>query len=667
MKKIFLVLLILSSLSKLVSAQDFPYGTVTDEEINMKKYDKDTSAHAVVLQEFGKTSIDKVIDENLRVILEYHVKIKVFDSKGFDNGTVEIPAFNFNEDADSYERVDEIKGITYFKDDNGAVQKNELDYKNIHIVKAGNNFVIYKFALPGIRNGSVIEYKYKLTSPYFDNLHTWYFQSHIPKIYSENEVHIPAYWHYNASLRGNLKLTKNTSTVEPNCITIAPGNGYSPTGASCALLVYGMANIPAFVDEDDMTSDKNFLSAIKFELVEYTDPYRDVKMKMTKEWKDVDYNLKNYLFFGTQLKKQGLFKDRIMPVIIGETGDLNKAKSIYSYVKQLFKWDGFYGIYCENGISKALDKHTGDDADINLSLVVALQAAGLNARAVLLSTRDHGMVNPLYPVVNDFNYVIARVDIDGQSYLLDATDPLLSFGMLPLKCLNGNGRVFSMDKSSEWMEINPPQKKKSTRTLDFTLQDDGSLKGSLIIYSVGYDAYTKRTAIKKFNNIDEYIEDFNNKSPKVKVLTSEISNLDSLENPLIEKYELNINTTDKLNANLLVFNPFFWDRLEINPFKLTERTFPVDLGMPADERLILTVHLPDQYTVETAPQIVAIGMPGNGGKFVTNYQHDENSFTLSHVIQLNKSIYSPEEYPYLKEFYNKIVQSEKAEIIFKKK
>jgi cell fate (sporulation/competence/biofilm development) regulator YlbF (YheA/YmcA/DUF963 family) len=36
-------------------------------------------------------------------------------------------------------------------------------------------------------------------------------------------------------------------------------------------------------------------------------------------------------------------------------------------------------------------------------------------------------------------------------------------------------------------------------------------------------------------------------------------------------------------------------------------------------------------------------------------------------MQLNKSIYAKEEYPYLKELYNKVIQSEKAEVIFKKK
>ena len=48
--------------------------------------------------------------------------------------------------------------------------------------------------------------------------------------------------------------------------------------------------------------------------------------------------------------------------------------------------------------------------------------------------------------------------------MLDATDPLLPFGMLPLTCLNDKGRVFSLDKPSYWMDLNLPQRESSTYT-----------------------------------------------------------------------------------------------------------------------------------------------------------------------------------------------------------
>jgi hypothetical protein len=660
MRKTLLTLFILFGVLRLAAAQDFPFGKVTAEEMGMKKYAKDTSAHAVVLQEYGKSRIDVTSDDNIKLIYEYHVKIKIFDAKGFDNGTVQIPVYN-NGDADSYENADDIAGVTYYQDDNGLTQKVELEDRKIYPVKENKHWANYKFALPGLRNGCVIEYKYRIESPYFENFHSWHFQSDIPKVYSEYEVHIPAFYVYNISLKGALKLTKNTGEVESHC--------FSTHGASCdcSEMVYGMKDIPAFIEEDYMTAPKNFLSAVNFELSEYTSPYNGIKNKMTKEWKDIDYQLKNYSDFGGQLKRKGVVKDRVAQTIAGKADDFEKAKAIYIAHQKWFKWNEHYGIYSVDGISKALDAHSGSVADINLSLVTALNAAGLNASAVLLSTRENGLINSLYPVIGDFNYIVARVDIGDKNYLLDATDPLLPFGVLPLRCLNDKGRVMSLDKPSYWMDLNLAQRETSTHSLNVTLQEDGKIKGTWANYSVGYKAYEKRKAIKKFNTTDEYVEDLNSKLPKLKILKSEIINLDSLDKPLGEIYEIEADLYDKLNGNKLTFNPFLLDKISTNPFKLSERAFPVDWGMASDDRFTLTMHLPGQYVIETPPQTVAFALPNNGGKFLTNYETESNMFTFSHVIQFNKSVYSSEEYPYLKELYNKVIQSEQAEMVFKKK
>jgi hypothetical protein len=660
LKKTLLPLLFLAGLCQLAAAQDFPYGKTTDAEVEMKTYDKDTAAHAVVLQEFGKSRIDVVSDDNIKLIYEYHVKVKIFDAKGFDNGTVEIPVYN-NSDNDSYENIDDITGVTYYKDDNGLTQKIELEQKKIYPVKENKHWAIYKFAMPGLRNGCVIEYKYRIESPYFENLHSWHFQSYIPKVHSEYEIHIPGFWNYNASLKGKLKLTKTKAELERGC--------FSTHGSSsdCSFIMYAMDDVPAFVDEDFMTTPKDFLSAINFELINYTNPYTGAKKKVTEEWVDVDYRLKTSPEFGGQLKRKGLLKDRVATIIAGKTDDLEKAKAIYAYWQKWFKWNDYYGIYSVDGIGKALDTHSGSVADINLSLVTALSVAGLKADAVLLSTRNNGAVNPLYPVIGDFNYVVARVNIGDKNYLLDGTDPLLSFGMLPFKCLNDKGRVFNLDKPSYWMDLNLPQRENSTFTYNLTLQDDGKIKGTLTHYSMGYEAYKKRVAIKKFNSIDEYVENLNSKLPKMKIIKSTINNVDSLDKVVEEIYEVEISAYHNENSTKQVFNPFFMDRITNNPFKMAERSYPVDWGMPRDERFILTMHLPAGYTVENPPQNKAVSLPNNGGEFLTGYDDGTaNTFTFSHVIKFNKSVYNSLEYPYLKELYNKIIQSEKAEMVFNK-
>jgi hypothetical protein len=656
MNRIFLILLILIGLSHFASAQDFEPG-FEGSEIDMVKYDKDPQANAVFLNEFGKTRIDEVSD-HIRMIFTYHAKIKILSKEGLNKGTIEIPIHNGD---NTFEEVQNISGITYYKDDNGTIQQAELDPKKVYTVKDYKYGSTVKFALPALRPGCIIEYKYEVVSPYWDLFHGWNFQDDIPKKYSQYEVHIPGFWTFNASLRGSLKLTKNASEVERECFS----SGGSK--ADCSHITYAMKDIPAFVEEDYMTARKNFLSAIFFELVEWTNPYTSVKSVVSKEWSDVDRQLKISDGFGSQIKRTSLLKERIAPVIAGKTDDLDKAKTIYNWVQKQLKWNDYIGIESNEGIKKALDTHTGSIADINLTLVTALSAAGLNAEPVLLSTREHGMVNTLYPVLTDFNYVIARLTIGDKTYLLDATDPLLSFGLLPLKCINDRGRVINLNKPSYWVELTSQQKAATTRSLELTLLDNGKLKGTIVNYYKGYDAFEKRKAIKKFNTTDEYVEDFDEKQPKLKVLNYEITNLDSLDNPLREKFDVEIDAFNNLNHDKLSFNPFLWEKRTTNPFKLAERDYPVDWAFASDKRLILVMHLPQQYVVETPPQIVAYSLPNKGGMFATTFETQDNTFTFSNITQLNKSVYDSAEYPYLKEFFNKIILAEKADMIFKKK
>jgi len=657
MKKILLSLPILLSFI-FCHAQDFEFGKIDNAEMDMTKYTKDSSANAVVLREFGKTWISS--EDHIPLIHEYHVKIKILNAEAFrEQGDIKIRLYKI--DNNSFETVRDIKAVTYYRDENNLLRQAELDPKNIFHTTLSRYYDQVSFALPNLKKGCVIEYKYTLESPLRWGFKDWHFQTDIPKIYSEYEAHIPAIYNYNASLRGAQKLTKVNSDIEHDCFS------FYGTKCDCSKITYIMTDIPAFKEEAYMTSPKNFMSAINFELSEYTNLETGAKTKVTKEWKDVDYELKHNESFGSQLRRTELMKDRIKGVAANVTDPLEKAKAIFQFVQKNYRWNKIYGIGSDDGIRKAFDSHSGSVADINLSLAAALNAAGINTEAVLLSTRENGAINKLYPVETDFDYVIAKANIGDQSYLLDATDPLLPFGLLPLKCMNDQGRVMSLDKPSYWIDLKA-EKQVKTYAFDLTLNADGKLKGTMSCYSRGYDAYNKRKQIKNFNTVDEYVEDLDNRLKKMKILKSEIQNLDSLEKPLAEKYEIEINAYDDMQQDKrMSFNPFLYDRATSNPFKLAERTYPVDWGAPSEERFILTVHLPDQMTTEALPQQVGLALPNQGGRFLLGYTPTDDGFNCSYSIQFNRSLYSSEEYPYLKEMYNKIIQAESAEVVFKKK
>jgi hypothetical protein len=389
--KSFLLLFFVFALSATSYAQDFPSENISNEELAMKTYKGDTSAHALVLNEYGNSSIRVTSENEIPVIYKYHARIKIFDKKGYDEGKFSIPVYVGNSSNNEFEDVQDIKGSTYVIDNSGNMQKKDLDLKKVYKTKINKLWTEVKFDLPGIEDGCIIEVSYTVISPYHYNFHSWEFQSNIPKLKSTYEVHIPGFWTYNVSLRGPLKLTSQKSELERECFN------FRGAKSDCSHLTYEMTNIPAFVEEDDMTAPKNFLSAMYFELSEYQSMETGAKIKYAKEWKDIDYQLKNEEEFGSQIKRKELMKERIAAAIQGKTDNLEKAKAVYAYLQKWYKWNNVGGCYSHDGIRKAFDSHTGSVGDINLSLVASLNAAGLTAEAVMLSTRDNGNINKLYP------------------------------------------------------------------------------------------------------------------------------------------------------------------------------------------------------------------------------------------------------------------------------
>jgi hypothetical protein len=656
-KSLFLFIFLL--FSRLAAAQyehGFKAGQVTFDELAMKSYAKDSTANAVVLNEFGESWIDSGGDNNL--LHYYHVKIKILNAKGFDKANFDIPLYR---DGANRERVTKIEAST-FNLENSRVTESKLDPKKIFTENKSKYLDLVKFTLPNIREGSVVEVRYYVESPFRFNFRSWEFQSDIPKVLTEYWARIPGNYHYNITLRGFYKLSGNESELVKDCFT--PGGGYK---ADCALNKYTMRDVPAFVEEDYMTAKSNFLSAINFELSEihHFDGRKD---KVTKEWKDVDHELRTHTDFGGQLRRgKEIFRDNLLQALAGEADSLKKAGLVYDFIKNHYTWNEYFGKYSELGIKKAFDSKTGNVGDINLSLVAALNFAGFQADPVILSTRENGSPVELHPVMTDFNYVIAKVRIQGTTYLLDATDPFLAFGTLPVRCLNGKGRVMTSRGPSYWLDIKPMAKARQVSLVTLTLQPEGNFKGKVDYTTDGYEALQERKKITSFNSEEEYIESVDEKWNKIRILKYNIANLRQLDQTLNQSYEVEIEGFDNLNKNKLFLNPFFIGDWSKNPFTARERLYPVDLGAPIQDQLSVTLEYPANFEVSNLPAPLSFNLPNNGGRYLFSVQNLGNKVILNSVLTLNKAIYSSEEYPYLKELINKVVQSYQTSLVFNKK
>jgi len=633
----------------------FPFGQVTYRELELKKYDQDTAAVALILDEFGEAFVDNYNNHN--IIFEYHAKIKILKKAGTSYGDFEIPLSK----SERYsEKVVDVKASS-FNFENGSMRETKLDPKKVFTQNVHKYMDVTKFAVPNVREGTVVEVSYKLESPFISNFRPWEFQADIPKMNSEYWALIPAHYNYTISLKGNLKLSKDESTLIKNCFT--PGG---QVFADCSRMKFGMKNIPAFIEEDFMTARSNFLAAINFELMEIN-RFDGRKDKITKEWKDVDEEMRESTRFGVQIKRgKDIVDTKVEQLVAGETDPLIKAQRIYDFIKGWYVWNDTYGMFSESGIKKAFDSKTGNVGDINLSLIAALKFAGLEAEPMVLSTRRNGLVTEVYPVISEFNYVIAKLNIGDKVYLLDATDRYYPFGLVPVRCLNGKGRVMGTD-ASYWYPIKSSHREKTVSVYNLKLNDDGAIRGTIQFTFSGYDAVTQRKQITKFRNQQEYVDDLVNKLSGVSLKKFELDNPEDLKKSVVLKMEVEIEPDNRIADQNFLFNPVIKKAWEGNPFKSAERLYPVDFGVPVEQVTILNLEYSPQFEIEEIPSKSGMTLPQGGGQFVLDFQNASNKLSMNNSLFISRSVFASQEYQHLKDLFNHVVAAQQTELVIKKK
>lgn len=634
-------------------ADPYPFGQVSVLDFG-RTYEKDTTASAIVLMEHGYSFVQDY--DNFNLVHIYHVKLRILKKSGLEKANVMVPLSKWNS---KKELCSNVRAASY-RIEQGVVKTTAMSPKAVVTENANENYDAVKFSIPDVAVGNVIEYSYEVETPFFVSaFYPWEFQSDIPKIMSEYTAVVPGNYRYNILLVGLLPLARKDSDIKRECFRAGGGV------ADCSRYTWAMENIPPFIEEEYMTSRKNYLSAVRFELlqIDYFDGRKD---KVTKEWKDVEGELRQDQRFGVQLRRGGdILSNEVSTIIAGESDPLARAKAIFNFIRGWYRWDRKNGKYSEFGIRRAFERREGNSGDINLSLVAAMREAQLDAEPVILSTREHGWPTDLYPVLNDFNYVICKVNIGEKAYLLDATNDYLPFGMLPLRCLNGRGRVIG-EKGSYWYDIKPVDKNKLISTSKFVIGADGNISGTIRHVYMGYLAADKRAEILALNKPEDYANRRKSSNGEWEISDVALENLEDDSKPLAEVITVSQRAFDPVNERSFMLNPFPQDRWMKNPFRSQERTYPVDFGIPIDETIVVELELPPGIEVEELPGKVGLALPNSGGRLLYEVKRYGNKLSLSSNLLVGRTLFSPEEYHYLKELFNQRLKLNSNTLIFRR-
>lgn len=676
MRNLFLIFSVLTFLVGVVSlplaAQKPPvkFGDVSKEELSMTTYDKDSTAPAVILADYGHSTI--VYRQNIGFSLDFEriTRIKILTKEGLHWGDFSIPLYKSGSED---EKLTSLKAVTYNLED-GKIVESKVKNDGIFKENVDAYWNATKVTCPNVREGSVVEISYKVNSPFWVNFQDWSFQTSIPTVVSEYRAQIPEYFYYDRYMQGYVPLDVTEETRTGNSIRLTSferSGGYTTQStATTDKIDYTDVNsrwvanhVPAFKPEPHMTSVNNFITKMNFELSSVKFPNQPMKQFMGT-WADINKTLVENENFGGVITGNGFLKKIVEEITVGMLSGEEKIAAIFHYVQQNVVWDGAQRMYPSQPLRKVLDNKKGSSADINFLLASMLEKAEVAVLPVVLSTRNHGLLRVGTPVSTQFNYMICLVSANDKSYLLDATERLLPLGLLPERCLNGQGFAVAKD-GFKWIPLESKFKTRVLTSGDFVLNPQGELEGKLKLDCNGYAALKNR---KKYllNGENEYLKDFVG-SHAWEIKSTAIQNADKIQDNFTQEHELVVNENMMLAGEMIYVDPFIRSAYKENPFKAEVREYPVDFGSPMEETFFLKLTIPENYTVDELPESKVLSMPENGARYVYNVAKNGNQITLTSMFHINKSMFTQLEYPYLREFYNQIVAKQAEQIVLKKK
>lgn len=622
---------------------------VTKDDVEISIYQNDSLANALVLYEYGKSYVDK---ESFRLKTEIKVKLKILNKDGLNRANIEIPLYVDG----NKEEITNISGVTYNLV-NGHVQSTAINKNQIFSEKYNERYDIIKFLLPNVKEGSVITYSYTKISPYITKYYPWRFQEDIPKLYSEYNTSIPGNYDYHIKLVGNLKFETQTHDVEPYCLDAGRG-----ASADCGISRFVMRDIPAIISEDYMTTIDNYRSRIEYELKTIRDFSGGVK-NFAKTWETADREISSSKHMGSQLKSSSSYKKMLPENISNASNQIEKAQLIHQYIQDNYTWNNKNRSY-EESVKNLISEKSGTATEINILLHNILTSNDLEAYPVLISTRENGFPTKIYPVITDFNYLIVLLKIDDNSYFLDATDPYLAFGQLPFKCLNQYGRAFDLKHGSYWVDIVSSETTTTQYKAEFDFINDHTLSGKLITTNTGYNALSVKKSY--FSNPSQYVDNLDNKLDNFTFNNHQI--IDSDKTSISFKEEAEIDWELDEIGDKIYLNPIFAKFIASNPFKLQERSYPIDFGYKSAFLFSMKISLNNRYEVKELPQEKNISLPNGKGSLIFKIDATEEEIFVYYKFNFSDALYPPEYYPYLKQYMGEILNiSDNSFILLQKK
>jgi hypothetical protein len=656
-----LFLLILCSAN--VLGQKLDLNKVTKAELLEKQHKKDTSAPAAIIFKKVKTGFRYTEKDGFTSTTVFQVKLKIFKKEGLTWANFKIPYYVGYKNLDN-DFVDIVSGYTYNLEDDKIV-KSKVTSQGRFKEQINDNWGAKLVTFPNVKAGSIIELEYKLKTQDISTLPDFQYQYSIPVNYAEYKTEIPAFYIYNGLKRGAAKLDiqQKVESVSQSFQSTADLANVSKTlNFNQVVTNYKAVDVPALQEEDFVNNINNYYGKIEQELQMIQYP-NEAPKNISSTWEAVANTIYKEEGFNTAASKFNYFASDVKSLINNLTTDEEKAKKIFDYLKKRMNWNGKSSYYPKLKIEEAYQDKVGNVADINLMLVSMLKMTGIDANPVLLSTRQNGEAP--FPNRTLYNYVIVAAQIDGKTILLDATDKYADWNVLPIRNLNGTGRLIKKDGSTSEIDLTPKSNSHEILNIIASITSQGEITGKIREQYSDYNAFVFRGNNNQSTK-ENAIERLEKKQQGLEIKDYDVQNIEDLSQPVIESYDFTSADAAETIGDKIYVSPFHYFATTENPFKQEYREYPIDFSFPFQDKFSISLAIPDGYSVETLPEPREVKLADNLGGFKYNIAISGNKIQVMYTQEINKAVIDPSYYEALKEFFKEIINKQTEKIVLKK-
>lgn len=628
--------LILTPFLSLISAQALAdaWTKPTAEELQMTAEAAAPGAAAIYLLR------DEQANDKLHVHITY-VRLKILTDKGKQYADQEI-----SYDGGQFS-IFGVEGRTIHSD-GSVIPFTGKPYQKVLSKGGKEQYKATVFTLPDVQVGSILEYRYVLS---YDSKVVvsprWYLQSplyvrHAHYQFTPSDLSLQD--GHGGVIRGRVAYS---AYLPPGCSV-----AYSPAGEYYTIEV---EKIPPAPEEEYMPpmDSYTFRALFYYTIAKSADEY------WANEGKYWSKNVDKFIDGG-----------KLSPVAAQIAGPADspqqKLEKIYGAMMKLENTtftrehtgeeDKAQGIKVKTAID-IWEQKRGNRNEITRLFVGLARGAGFKAYVGFVTNRDRNLFMPAYLSLSQLDDEIAIVEVDAKDQFFDPGERYADYGELHWKHSPTQG-IRQTDKGAVvfMTPLTAYQKTIEIRSAYLDLKSDGKVKGTVRISLTGSRALRWREFALS-NDEDALKREFENTvqrqmPPGVEVKMDHFIGLTdwgkTLQGVLIVSGSMGTATAKR------VFLPATFFAAASHPlFVLDKRTMPIDLDYPYMLQDSVMINLPPELGIESLPKDTQFAFAHNAF-YQAKFSREAASVRSVRIFALGNTVYTPEEYPGLKDFYQKV-------------